>query len=101
MIYTLSGFDDNKIAKPNITLLNINCQWIIHNIKAPVNYVIIPFKGKINPRYSKVLKLYLQAKKEKEKEADKLYITVSNDEYIVYQLLIMANKYGRGRLASM
>ena len=40
-----------------------------------VNYVLIPFKGNINPGYPHWLKLYLK-KKEIDKEAEKLDISV-------------------------
>ena len=59
-----------------------------------VNYVISPPEGEINPVYPQDLKLYFQAKKDIEKEADKLDISVSNTEDILYQFISLASKYG-------
>ena len=42
----------------------------------PVNYVLSPFEGNTNTGYPQGIKLYLQGKKDTEKEADKLYISV-------------------------
>ena len=65
----------------------------------PVNYVIMKFKGYINPGYPQGLKLYLLATKEIEKEFDKLNISVSITKEIIDHFLILANKYGRLCLA--
>ena len=51
--------------------LNINQQF---QMAAPVNYVLIPFELNINSGYPKWIKLYLQARKEIDKESDKLDI---------------------------
>ena len=46
-------------------------------MEAPVvNYVLIPFKGNINPGDPQGIKLYLQATKEIEKESHKLDVKV-------------------------
>ena len=67
----------------------------------PVNYVIMKFKGYINPGYPQGLKLYLLATKEIEKEFDKLNISVSITKEIIDHFLILARKYCWGRLALM
>ena len=75
----------------------------IHNLKpnkpvqmaaAQVKYVIRPFEGKTNLRYSQRLKLYIQATKEIDKEAEKLDILVSNAKDIIDNFLSLTNKYG-------
>ena len=79
--------------------LSINKQV---QMAAPVvNYMIISFEVDINPGYPQGIKLYLQAKKEIYKEADKLDIPASNYKGIMDRSLSLANKYGRERLAFM
>ena len=67
----------------------------------PVNYVLIPFKGSINPGDPQGIKNYLQATNVIDKEADKLDISVSNDKDIIDHFLSLANKYYWGCLAFM
>ena len=67
----------------------------------PINYFIGPFEAIINPGYPTGLKLYRQAKKEMDKETDKLYISVSNAKDIIHHFLSWTNKYGWGPLAFM
>ena len=64
-----------------------------------VNYVLSPLEGNINNGDPQGLKLYIQATKGIEKEADKLDISVPNAKDIIDHFLILANKYGWGRLA--
>ena len=66
-----------------------------------VNYVLILFEGNINPGDPMGLKIYLEAKKEIYKETDKLDISVSDSKDIIYNFLILANKYGWGSLLFM
>ena len=60
---------------------------------AAVNYVLSPFEGNTNPGYPTGLKLYLQATIEKDKETDKLNISVFKND-IVENFPSLANKYG-------
>ena len=55
--------------------ININEQF---HMAYPINYVLIPFEGRINPGDTTGLKTYLQAKKEINRESDKLDISVLN-----------------------
>ena len=48
-----------------------------------VNYVLIPSEGNINPGDKQGNSLYLQTTKGIDKEADKLYISVSNSTEIL------------------
>ena len=64
-----------------------------------INYVLSPFEEKINPGDPTGLKLYLQATKEIDKEADKLDISVSNAKDIIDDFLSLDNKYGIVRFA--
>ena len=57
---------------------NISTNQKVHMAAPVVNHVIRPFEGNINHGYQQVLKMYLQATKEIDKEAEKLDITVSN-----------------------
>ena len=41
---------------------------------SPVNYMLSPFEGNINPGDSTGIKLYFQAAKDKDKQTDKLDI---------------------------
>ena len=66
-----------------------------------VNYVLIPFKGNINPGYPHWLKTFIKATKEIDKEAEKLDISVSNSKDIKDAFFILANKYVWGSLAFM
>ena len=56
---------------------------------AAVNHVIRPFEGTyiLDIGYTTGLKIYLQAKKEIDKETYKLDIPVSNSKDIIYHLL--------------
>ena len=59
-----------------------------------VNYVLIPFKGNINPGYPHWLKLYLK-KKEIDKEAEKLDISVTHvldGVYLQYESALPAQR---------
>ena len=53
---------------------NISTNQKVHMSAPVVNYVIRPFEGNINHGYQHVPKIYLQATKEIDKEADKLDI---------------------------
>ena len=66
-----------------------------------MNYVLIPFKGNINPGDPQGIKLYLQATKDIDKEADELDISVSNAKDIIDHFISIANKYVWGRLKFM
>ena len=59
-------------------LNNISTNPKVHMAAPFVNYVIRPFEGNINHGYQQLLKMYLQATKKIDKEADKLDISVSN-----------------------
>ena len=58
-----------------------------------VNYVLTSFEGKINPGDTQGLKVYPQATKEIDKEADKVDITVSIIKDIIDYFLSLAKKY--------
>ena len=60
---------------------------------APVNYLLSPFEGNINNRHPKGIKMYLQATKYIDKEADKLDISVSNVKFITDHFLSLTKKY--------
>ena len=68
---------------------------------ASINYLLSPFKGNIYLRYPTSLKIYLQATNKIDKETEKLDISVSNAKDIIDPFIILANKYGWGRLAFM
>ena len=70
-------------------------------MSAQVHYVLSPFKGNTNTGDPQGIKLYLQATKEIDKEANKLDIPVSNAKYIIDNFPSLANKYGWGRLSFM
>ena len=53
-----------------------------------MNYVFSPFEGKLNTGDPQVIKFYRQAKKEIDKESNKLDIPVSNAKDIVDHFLI-------------
>ena len=55
--------------------LNINQKFQMTAATA-VNYVLIPFEGNINPGNQQGIKIYFQAKKEIDREDEKLYISV-------------------------
>ena len=59
-----------------------------------VNYLLIPSEGNINPREPQVIKIYLQAAREIEKETESLDISLSNAKDIINHFLSPANKYG-------
>ena len=61
---------------------------------APVNYVLIPFKGNRNSGDPQGLILYLQTTKFIDKECDKLDISVSNGKHVVDHFIGLYNKYG-------
>ena len=67
----------------------------------PLNYVLIPLLGKINPGDIQGIKLYLQATNEIYKEAEKLEISVSNSKDNIYHFLSLANNHGCRHLAFM
>ena len=74
----------------------------INNIMAdPVNYVIGPLESNINSGDPQGIKPYLQERKDIDKEADKLDISISNAKDIIDNFLGLVNKYGWGRLAFM
>ena len=66
-----------------------------------VNDVLRLFYWIINPGDSTGIKNYLQATKERDKETDKLDISVSNSKDIVNHFLILALKNVLGRLKFM
>ena len=66
-----------------------------------VNYVLIPFEGKINPGDPTGIKLHPQETKDIYKETEKLDISVSNAKDIIDHLLSLSKKYGWGRLSFM
>ena len=80
---------------------NLNLNQPVQIASAVVSYVISPFEGNINHRYPQGLKIYLQEKKEIEKENEILYISVSNTKDIIYHFPSQDKKYGWGRLAFM
>ena len=63
-------------------LKNLNITQQVH-MSAPVNYLLNPFEGNINHGDPKGLKIYLKAKEEIDKEADKVDISVSNPKDII------------------
>ena len=64
----------SKILRNKFSNISTNQQV---QITAPaVNYVLSPIERNTNPGYPQGTKIYLQAKKEIEKEADKLDISV-------------------------
>ena len=67
------------------------------NMDDPINSVLRPFKGNINPVDPTGFKLYLEIYR----KADKLNTSVSNAKDIIDHLLSLANKYGCGRLEFM
>ena len=80
----------------------INTNQQVYMADAPaVRYALSPFEETINPRYQYGIKLYFQAKKEIDKEFDKLDVLVSNVKYIIDNFLSLDNKYGWGRFAFM
>ena len=60
---------------------------------AAVNYVLSQFEGKNNPGDTTRLEIG--------KENENLDISVSNAKYIVYQFIILCNKYDWGLLVLM
>ena len=58
-----------------------------------MNYVFSPFEGKLNTGDPQVIKFYLQAKKEIDKESYKLYISVLNAKDIIDHFLNLAKTY--------
>ena len=72
----------------------------VHTV-APVNYVLSPFEGNINPGGLQGIKLYIQGIKRIDNEAYKLDISVSNAKDVIDHVIGLANKYGRGLLAFM
>ena len=66
-----------------------------------VNYMLRTFEGNINTGYLKEIKLYLQEIKGIYKESDKLYISISNDKYVIDHFISLVKKYRWGRLAFM
>ena len=68
---------------------------------APVNYMLIPFEGNINPGYPQGFKVYLQETKDIAKGADNLDIWILNAKDIIDHFISLANKYGWGCLLFM
>ena len=68
---------------------------------ADVNYILIPFEGRINPGYPTGIKLYFWATNKIDRETDKLDISVSNPKEIIEHFLSFDKKYVWGRLAFM
>ena len=66
--------------------LNVNKQ--IHNMLA-VNYVLIPFRGKINTGDPQGLNIYLKLTRELKKETEKLNIEFSKSKDIVEHLILL------------
>ena len=62
-----------------------------------VNNVLISFEWNKNPGYRQCLNIYLQSKKEIDKEYDKLNVSVSFVKDIIDNFLILGNKYFWGR----
>ena len=65
-----------------------------------VNHVLIPFEWKINTGYPQGIKLYIQAKKQIDKEAYKLDISVSNSKDIIYHFLSLSKNISDNALHS-
>ena len=57
-----------------------------------VNYVLSPFEVNMNHGDLQGVKLYPKAKKEMDKESDKLDVSVSNAEDIIDRFISLANK---------
>ena len=76
-----------KILISQINNLNINQQ--VH-MAAPVNYVLSPFEGNINPGDPQGIKPYIRGTKEIDKEDDKLDSSVSNSKGIIDNFLSIA-----------
>ena len=76
-------------------LINISTNQQVQ-MDAPINYVISPFKWKINTINTTGLKLYPQATKEIGKESEKLDVLVSNTKGIIDHFICLAFKYGLG-----
>ena len=55
-----------------------------------MNYFIGTFEVNINPGYPQGFTIYLQEKNKKDKEAEKLDISVSNTKDIIYNILSLA-----------
>ena len=81
-------------------LNNLNINQQVH-MAAPINYVLRTFEGNINTGYPTGLKIYPQATKYIDKESDKLDISVSNSNDIIYHFISLAEKYLWGCLAFM
>ena len=82
-----------------ISNLSINQQ--VQMATTVVKYVLSPFERKINTGYPQGINLYLQAKKEIDKEFDNLDISVSNLKDIIDNFISLSNKYVWIRLAFM
>ena len=57
---------------------------------APIKYLLRPFEGNIIHGYPTGIKVYIQAKKQIDKEPDKLDISVSNVKEIIDHFLGLA-----------
>ena len=72
--------------------LSVNLQV---QMAAPVlKFVIDPFGGNINPVDPQWIKLHIKATEEIYKEVYKLDLSVSNAKEIIYNFIILSNKYG-------
>ena len=88
-----------QIPKNQFNDLFINQQ--VQMASPVVNCVLSPFEGNTNTGDSQGRKLYLQATKEIDKEADKLDISVSNAKDIIDYFFSLNNTYGWGHLEFM
>ena len=85
----------NKLSVNAQVRLQFN-QTLQIMVPPQVNYSLVSFERKKNHREPQEIKLYIQAKIEIYKEADKLYITVSNTKAIIDPFLSLENKYSWG-----
>ena len=69
MVLTITQQQDLITQFENLTL-----DQQVQNMAELVNDALRPFEGNIDTGYSQGIKLYIQATKDTEKEADKLYI---------------------------
>ena len=79
-------------------LKNISINQLVKMANPVVNYMLSPFEGNTNTENPQGTKLYLQEKKEIDKESEKLDSPVSNTKDIIDNFTSLANKYDRGRL---
>ena len=79
---------------------NLSDNQKVHMVD-PLNYVLAPFEGNINPGDPRGTKLYLRSTTDLDKESDMLYISVSNAKDIIDHFLSISNKYVWVRLVFM